>query len=153
MLTITDGVVTKTVTVTVKEPEAMKVYKEDGTTELNGNDVYDLGKFMIKGGTGDFEVTTTSNLILTPIEKPTKGFSSGNFEFELKRNTNVAKGGEATITVKDKNGEIFTFKVNCPTLLEATFEVAGTALPKQDSGDDRRYTIVTGNYCKWFRFL
>ncbi len=147
VLTITDGVVEKTVTVTVKEPEAMKVYKEDATTELNGNEAYDLGKFVIKGGTGNFEVTTDSKLVVTPIEKPAKDYK-GNIKFELVRNTQVAQGGVATITVKnlDKAGEEFTFKVDCPTLLEATFKVKDNALPKVDTGEDRRYTIVTGMY-------
>ncbi len=146
VLTITDGVVEKKVTVTVKESEAMKVYKEDGTTELKADAVYELGKFMIKGGVEEFTVTAEPANLIVPIKEVKKGFSSQNFEFELVRNTNVAQGGEATITVKDKNNEEFKFKVNCPTLLEAIFKIAGKEVPKADEGDDARYIIATGMY-------
>ncbi len=145
---ITDGIVEKTVTVTVENPQPMSVYKEDGTTQLDGATVYELGKFVIKGATGNFEVTSDSNLV-KKIDKPTKAFGSENFEFEVKRNKQVSTSGEATITVKnlDDPSETFTFKVKCETLLELEIKVNGTAIPKADSGSNAYYKIAdTGGW-------
>ncbi len=143
-LTITDGVVEKTVEVTVAAPQPITLYKEDGTALVDGT-AYELGKFIIKGGTGAYEVTFDGDLIKKPVKATeiSNGSNKGNFEFTLERNVNFAKGGEVMVTVTNTNNpaDKKTFKVTCPTLLEMTITVNGKAIPKADSGSDAYYNI------------
>ncbi len=145
-ITITDGIVTKTVKVKVSEPAPMTIYKEDGT-ELDATTAYELGKFTIKGATGNFEVTTDSDKIKTPISV-TQPWGSKDWTFTLNRNTSVAEGGEAIITVKnlDKPSEVKTFKVKCETLLELGLKVNNVAISTTDNGSGAYYSIADGMY-------
>ncbi len=148
-LTITDGVVEKSVEVTVVAPKPITLYKEDGTALVDGT-AYELSKFIIKGGTGAYEVTFDSDLIKKPVKATeiSYGSNKGNFEFSLERNINVAKGGEVMVTVTNTNNpaDKKTFKVTCPTLLEMTITVNGKPLRKGDSGDKPYYKINDGMY-------
>ncbi len=148
-IVITDGVVEKTVKVTVKAPADITLHTEDGT-ELDATTAYELGKFIIKGGAGTYDITFEGDLIKKPVEAKeiTYGANKGDFEFTLERNINHAIGGEVTVTVTDKQDATKTksFKVKCETLLELALTVNGTDIPKADSGEGTYYNISEGLY-------
>lgn len=148
-LTITDGVVEKNVTITVKNPDPMTVSKKGGSV-LVANNTYQLGDFIIKGGTGNFKVEAIDNADkVNEIAKPEQDIlNKSSYNFTIERNINVAEGGVVTIKVTnlDKPSETFTFKVNCETLLKLDFEIAGVSISKTENGNNPYYKISSGYY-------
>ncbi len=148
-ITITDGVVDKTVEITVVAPDPITIHLSDGT-ELADGTAYEVGKFIIKGGTGKYNITVDNELIKTPIKASeiAWGSNKGFFDFNIERNMNIALGGEVNVTVTNANNpaDKKTFKVTCPTLLEMTIKVNGKAISKVESSTEAYYSIEDGFY-------
>ncbi len=154
-ITITDGVTDVTVEVSVIEPKPLQIFKdgaEIGTTPYAEDDA----NFVIKGGTGEYEVTYTMNGAETKLlENSTISEvynNPGSYGLKISRNKAVREGGEVTVTVtrKDDTSDSKTFKVTCATLPSFEISIDGVAVPQKEEAEypyaNPHYTINSGYY-------
>ncbi len=155
-ITLTDGVNEVSFDVTVEAPKALQIFKggaEVGTTPYTEDDA----KFVIKGGTGEYDVkyTLADGTVTKLLENSTISEVSGepgSYSLDVSRNKGVREGGEVTVTVtrKDDTSDSKSFKVTCATLSSFEISIDGIEVPKKDGAEspyaNPHYTISSGFY-------